>query len=846
MSDQIVRILHLTDIHFGKDHKFNPDGADHHYHTGINFTSNLISDINNKIQEPPDIVVISGDITSIGSAQEFTEARNFIDNIKQAFGLDVKRFIIIPGNHDVFWGKGDDVSSGDFKSFVANFRDMAPNKTNNPIFRLRNVLIVGIDSTTFMKASLSGIGLVGIPQLEQVNKLISKHDDVLHKILVVHHHLLPVSWVEARPPNQTQSLTFDAPRVLAWAQEHGFTAILHGHQHQSFITTLHYADRDGGPFIVSGGPSAGAKDLPPQGRNGYQWITIDHRRIIFDVREMSERGDYDTIKKIEFMKDVSGVFSMNSIPSSWTSDDLSLEELRKTITNASNNILQKTTDSLGAMGGLRIVDSTTGQVHARDGLRIIKSLKNTNPVQRKIYELADKMTDEINISNGDGRKTTAIIWSNIINNTLPFIDEQHSDVRVADGVIAAAKLIINNIKQKSINCDSTRLVNSVALTACGGETQIADAIISAMETVGNDGVISIEDGLITEEFSITIDLIESRFEFNRIPEWVEEKLFQTGFREIVNPLIVLCEYKIDFMAEINPVLEAAITTNRPIIIISHNFGDEAMEAIALNCRQGVIDCTPIIMRSFNNHNTEYKDMSVLTGVSVFSATAANRVQNAVFDDINAAGTTVRVYKDKIDFIVPGGSTESVRKHAKRLKQEIIESDSDYRTSTLQQRLARIVGGFAILRISDVSETNRKISRQKMSDALSSTRSAIIGGIVRGSGLALHNSASSIDNPSGDISFKLGYNAMIAAAKAPAKILIPDYEVLLSISGNHSATYDTKSRSILPYPENPPADPTKTIVKSIIIAANFAAHTIKTRSVESDIYSKAKKDSERLF
>lgn len=318
-------ILHLTDVHFGTDHRFNMAATATAPDAQRPLLDSVLRD-SETLGVTPDLVVVTGDLTSTGQPGEFKQFGTFASSLCSHFKLKHSSVLIVPGNHDVYWGrKADAVSKGEFGSFVSGFYNLPSNdpQLELPIVEFGGVCVLGMDTTTLMRASLSGIGHVGYPQLDMAEKRL-KGSKAAVRVLALHHHLLPVSWVEPGLPEEQKSMTLDAPTVLAWAQRNGFSMILHGHQHQSFLATFHLADLPGDSLLVNGGPSAGAKDLPPQERNGYQWIKVEERRLRVTVRERDSGDGYCTAKERVFVRNASGVFAASTLSRSNEEADLDL------------------------------------------------------------------------------------------------------------------------------------------------------------------------------------------------------------------------------------------------------------------------------------------------------------------------------------------------------------------------------------------------------------------------------------------------------------------------------------------------------------------------------------------
>lgn len=324
-------ILHLSDLHFGDHHGFRTDSTDE-YDRGVgSLLDHLTSDLD-KIDCHPDILVVSGDLTSMAHGPEFQRASSFISELLGRHKLDKSRIVVVPGNHDVIWLPGDsEATLSEYNNFTSRLYQTPVQDYELRFATHGDLFVLGLDATRLETPARGGTGFVGRDQLQRAAELLDREaHDAMVRMLAIHHHLLPVAWIGDRPANYPASATLDSPSILAWAQEHRFAVILHGHQHQEFLCTFQFPARDHGPLVVSGSPSIGAKreSLPPNARNGYQIITVEGSDLEVETRLMNSTCEFEARPKTFFIHDGSRVYPKAAFPGGLSFHELPLNEAR--------------------------------------------------------------------------------------------------------------------------------------------------------------------------------------------------------------------------------------------------------------------------------------------------------------------------------------------------------------------------------------------------------------------------------------------------------------------------------------------------------------------------------------
>ena len=841
MPNQTFRIIHLSDIHFGEFHRFTSSGATTRLErlTGGSLLESIADDIQS-IGATPDLIVISGDLTSTGNQDEFKEIETFLSEICKRFDLDPTRFLIVPGNHDVLWGRESDAASnGDYLTFSSRFFKLPVQEMELPSYKFEDIFFIGLDTTKLLSQNYGGLGVVGEEQLRAATKKVLEASDAQIKFLVLHHHLLPVSWVESGPIERIKSMTLDAPTILAWAQSHGFTGIIHGHQHQHFISTFHLADRKGVPFIITGGASVGSTELPPQTRNGYQWIEIQKRHITFTHRELEGTNKFRFANKIEFVHERSGTFASSSIPSARQYREPSLTELRTLMGEAAAQVIAAICPCYGPAGGLKAVSKLGGCSHVRDGINIIRSLSAPDPVQQRFFEVSLELVRNVGGVIGDGKKTAALIWAQTIKNAFNRIDDGFSDTHISKGIKDASVMAAKFINENSSRTNKQKQIEQIGTTAAHGNESIGNIIAEAMGKIGKEGTILVESNVLPmEETKFLIDIEECKFENGNTPDWLFELMPQQK-NEIVlnNPGFFLYNEKLTSAKEILPLLEITRKMQRPLIILCAKIEGEALKTITANTLQGIVTAIPISYSGINLKEAT-EDISILTGARVIRKEMGALPQNVTIKDLGFANQAL-LRLDKFYLKVPKDQKyiDRVQKSVTKFRTLINDLESPYERERIQNRLTRIVAAQATIHVNGSSESDIRILTGLIANALNSTRAAVEEGLVRGGGISYFLAGLyARENCSGGPDYLAGVDSFVEALSLPFSEIVKQTghdidNVKQSILSPPNISFNYWENGLIEDYLNGPIEPAKLVKQVMLLAGESATRMIRTKSVE---------------
>ena len=441
--------------------------------------------------------------------------------------------------------------------------------------------------------------------------------------------------------------------------------------------------------------------------------------------------------------------------------------------NARNKLargVEKLTDAvkvtMGPRGRNVLIQKSYGSpVITKDGVSVAREIELADKLEdmgaQLVKEVASNTADEA----GDGTTTATVLANAIFSEGLRNITAGANPVEVKRGMDKACEAILENLKAASKSIKDKNEIAQVATISANSDAQIGNMIAEAMEKVGQDGVITVEEakGIVDE-----LDVVEG-MQFDRgylSPYFITNTEKMTA--EIENPWILLVDSKINSLKDLLPVLEQVQKTNRPLLIIAEDVEGEALSTLVVNKLRGVLNISAVKAPGFGDRRKAMlQDIAILTGGTVISEETGLTLEGA---DINMLGQASRVVIDKDNTVIVdgAGSKEAVEARVKEIRTQMEVTTSEYDKEKLQERLAKLSGGVAVIKVGAATETEMKEKKDRVDDALSATKAAVEEGIVIGGGAALVRAAAKVtlDDLEGDQ--KIGAEIILRAVKAPVK------------------------------------------------------------------------------
>lgn len=440
-----------------------------------------------------------------------------------------------------------------------------------------------------------------------------------------------------------------------------------------------------------------------------------------------------------------------------------------TARNALARGVQKLTDAVKVTMGPRgrnvlIMKSYGAPVLTKDGVSVAREVELKDKLEdmgaQLVKEVASNTADEA----GDGTTTATILANAIFTQGLRNITAGANPVEVKRGMDKACAKILENLKDASKAVNGKTDIAQVATISANSDTAIGDMIAEAMDKVGQDGVITVEEA---KGISDELDVVEG-MQFDRgylSPYFITNP--EKMVAEIENPWILLCDSKISSLKDLLPVLEQVQKTSRPLLIIAEDVEGEALSTLVVNKLRGVLNISAVKAPGFGDRRKSMlADIAVLTHGTVISEETGHTLEGATIEMLGQAARVV-IDKDNTVIVDGAGTEENVTSRIAEIKVQIETTTSEYDKEKLQERLAKLSGGVAVIKVGAATETEMKEKKDRVDDALSATKAAVEEGVIIGGGAALVRAASKVSiELEGDQ--KIGAEIILRAITAPMK------------------------------------------------------------------------------
>ncbi len=441
-----------------------------------------------------------------------------------------------------------------------------------------------------------------------------------------------------------------------------------------------------------------------------------------------------------------------------------------TARNALARGVEKLTDAvkvtMGPRGRNVLIQKSYGSPSiTKDGVSVAREIELQDKLEdmgaQLVKEVASNTADEA----GDGTTTATVLANAIFKEGLRNVTAGANPIEVKRGMDKACEDILENLKAASKVVKDKNEIAQVATISANSDEQIGSMIAEAMEKVGQDGVITVEEakGIVDE-----LDVVEG-MQFDRgylSPYFITNTEKMTA--EIENPWILLADSKISSLKDLLPVLEQVQKTNRPLLIIAEDVEGEALSTLVVNKLRGVLNISAVKAPGFGDRRKAMlQDIAILTAGTVISEETGHTLESASIDMLGQASRVV-IDKDNTVIVDGAGSKEAVEARVKEIKTQMEATTSEYDKEKLQERLAKLSGGVAVIKVGAATETEMKEKKDRVDDALSATKAAVEEGIVIGGGAALVRAANKVDIDGLEGDQKIGAEIILRAVKAPVK------------------------------------------------------------------------------
>ena len=423
--------------------------------------------------------------------------------------------------------------------------------------------------------------------------------------------------------------------------------------------------------------------------------------------------------------------------------------------------------TMGPKGRNVLLQRSFGAPHiTKDGVSVAKEIELKHPVENMgaqlVKEVASKTADEA----GDGTTTATVLAHAVFKEGLKYITAGANPIAVKRGMDKAVEAIIDELKKMSKPVENKEQIAQVATISANNDRKIGELIAEAMDKVGKDGVITVEEGKSLQD---ELEVVEG-MQFDRgylSPYFVTDT--EKMVAELNDAYILLYDKKISNMKDLLPLLEKMVQTgNKPLLIIAEDVEGEALATLVVNKLRGVLNVCAVKAPGFGDRRKAMlQDIAILTGGQVISEELGRTLESATIADLGQAGRVV-VDKENTTIVDGKGDKEAIEARIAQIKKEIEETTSDYDKEKLQERLAKLSGGVAVIKVGAATETEMKEKKDRVDDALSATKAAVEEGIVIGGGAAILKAAKKANVQPNDSDEKIGIEIIKQAVKSPIK------------------------------------------------------------------------------
>lgn len=512
------------------------------------------------------------------------------------------------------------------------------------------------------------------------------------------------------------------------------------------------------------------------------------------------------------------------------------EEARRAIERGVNQLADAVKVTLGPRGRNVVLEKKYGSpLITNDGVTIAREIELEDSFEDLGAQLVKEVATKTNDVAGDGTTTATVLAQALIREGLKNVSAGAGPLALRRGMEKAVNAVVEHINKVSKPVETRESIAQVA-SVSAGDTEIGELISQAMEKVTKDGVITVEE---SNAMGTSVDVVEG-MQFDRgylSPYMVTD----TESMEAVldNPLILITDKKISNVHELIPVLEKVTQAGKPILIIAEDIEGEALATLVVNKIRGVLNVCAVKAPGFGDRRKAMlSDIATLTGGQVISEEVGLQIENTTLDMMGSA-RQVRVTKDETTIVDGNGDKADIQARISQIQLEIERTDSDYDREKLQERLAKLAGGVAVINVGAATETELKERKHRIEDALSATRAAVEEGIVPGGGVALIQAAAAIGDLGLEGDEATGARIVLKAMEEPVKIIARNAGVEGAViaervkSEKDGVGYDAQSGEFVDMVESGIIDPAKVTRSALENAVSIAGMVLTTEALIVD-------------
>ena len=515
------------------------------------------------------------------------------------------------------------------------------------------------------------------------------------------------------------------------------------------------------------------------------------------------------------------------------------DDARSRMANGVNVLANAVKQTLGPKGRNVILDKSFGApTVTKDGVSVAKEIeledKFENMGAQMVKEVASKTSDVA----GDGTTTATVLAQAIVREGLKAVTAGTNPMDIKRGIDKAVRAAVEELKSMSKPCEDTKAIAQVGTISANSDEDIGNIIAESMEIVGKEGVITVEEGSGLEN---ELDVVEG-MQFDRgylSPYFINDQ--QTMSVELEAPFILLHDKKISNVRDLLPLLEGVAKAGKPLLIIAEDIEGEALATLVVNNMRGIVKVAAVKAPGFGDRRKAMlEDIAILTSGTVISEEVGLSLEKTGLDDLGSA-KRVQISKENTTIIDGAGKTSEIEGRVTQIRQQIEDTTSDYDREKLQERVAKLAGGVAVIKVGAATEIEMKEKKARVEDALHSTRAAVEEGVVPGGGVALIRVKSVVDKVKGaNDDQEIGVNILKRALEEPLRQIVSnageEASVILNTvaDGKGNYGYNAASGDFGDMIEMGILDPTKVSRSALQNAASVAGLLLTTEAMVAEI------------
>lgn len=495
--------------------------------------------------------------------------------------------------------------------------------------------------------------------------------------------------------------------------------------------------------------------------------------------------------------------------------------------------------TLGPKGRNVVLDKSFGApTITKDGVSVAREIELEDKFENMGAQMVKEVASKANDAAGDGTTTATVLAQSIITEGLKAVAAGMNPMDLKRGIDKAVVAAVEELKKLSVPCSDSKAIAQVGTISANSDETVGKLIAEAMEKVGKEGVITVEEGTGLQD---ELDVVEG-MQFDRgylSPYFINKP--ETGSVELESPFILLADKKISNIREMLPVLEAVAKAGKPLLIIAEDVEGEALATLVVNTMRGIVKVAAVKAPGFGDRRKAMlQDIATLTGGTVISEEIGLELEKTTLEDLGQAKRVV-INKDTTTIIDGVGDEATIKGRVAQIRQQIEEATSDYDREKLQERVAKLAGGVAVIKVGAATEVEMKEKKARVEDALHATRAAVEEGVVAGGGVALIRVAGKISSLKGDNEDQnVGIKVALRAMESPLRQIVINAGEEASVIANNvkagegSYGYNAYSEEYGDMIAMGILDPTKVTRSALQYAASVAGLMITTECMVTDL------------